>query len=221
VRSSPDVDVLIGWQRRLIVALAVIVTVVVADQLTKSWAVRRLTREPCSVPDACIDVVGSLRFRLSFNPGAAFSSFTGGGPVLGVIAFFMTIYLVYLTVTSSDRVLRWLFPVVAGGAVGNLWDRVFRADDGLLSGKVVDFIDLQFWPIFNVADMAIVCGIIGVAFRLITHPVDETTADAAESTTATGDSVPAAASDDSVPAAASDDSALAAASDDSDNGDPP
>lgn len=148
-----------------------IVAVVVADQLTKSWAVRRLTREPCSVPDACIDIIGPLRFRLSFNPGAAFSSFTGGGPVLGVIAFFMTIYLVYLSVTATDAALRWLFPIVGGGATGNLWDRVFRAEDGFLSGEVVDFIDVQFWPIFNIADIAVVCGVIAVALRLLTQPL--------------------------------------------------
>lgn len=172
MRPPPDINVLTSPRRRLITALAVISTIVLADQLSKSWAVGRLTREPCSVPEACIDLVGSLRFRLSFNPGAAFSSFTGGGPVLGVVAFFMTIYLVYLSVTSSDAVLRWLFPVVGGGAVGNLWDRVFRADDGFLSGKVVDFIDLQFWPIFNVADMAVVGGVIAVAFRLFTQPLE-------------------------------------------------
>lgn len=152
--------------------MAVIISIVLVDQLTKAWAVNRLTRESCSVPDACIEIIGSLRFRLSFNPGAAFSSFTGGGPVLGVIAFLMTVYLVYLSVTSADAVLRWLFPIVGGGAVGNLWDRVFRADDGFLSGKVVDFIDLQFWPIFNVADMAIVVGVALVALRLFTQPIE-------------------------------------------------
>lgn len=146
--------------------------IVLADQLSKSWAVNRLSRESCSVPDACIDVIGSLRFRLTFNPGASFSSFTGGGPVLGVIAIFMTIYLIYLAVTSADRVLRWLFPVVGGGALGNLWDRAFRADDGLLSGKVVDFIDLQFWPIFNIADIAVVGGVIVIAIRLFTQPLE-------------------------------------------------
>lgn len=172
MRPSPDIDVLTSPRRRLITALVVISTIVLADQLSKAWAVRGLTREPCSVPDACIDVIGSLRFRLSFNPGAAFSSFTGGGPVLGVVAFLMTIYLLYLSVTSADAVLRWLFPVVGGGAVGNLWDRVFRADEGFLSGKVVDFIDLQFWPIFNVADMAVVGGVIAVAFRLFTQPLE-------------------------------------------------
>ena len=172
--------------------MAIAAAVIAADQLTKTWAVRRLSRESCSVPDACIDLIGSLRFRLSFNPGAAFSSFTGGGPVLGVIAMAMTVYLLYLTVTASDRVLRWVFPIVAGGAVGNLADRIFRADDGFLSGKVVDFIDLQFWPIFNVADMAIVGGVIVVAIRLVFFPeasapasADEVTGEAAADADAT------------------------------------
>jgi len=180
VRSSPDVDVLIDHRRRLLSAAAIVASIVLVDQLTKSWAVRNLTRESCSVPDACIDIVGSLRFRLSFNPGAAFSSFTGGGPVLGVIAFVMTIYLVYLSVTSLDRTLSIFFAVVAGGALGNLYDRIARADDGFLSGKVVDFIDLQFWPIFNVADMAVVGGIAVVAVMLVRQqPESATVADEA------------------------------------------
>ena len=52
-----------------------------------------------------------------------------------------------------------------GGAIGNLVDRLFRGD-GWLARPVVDFIDLQWWPIFNVADMAIVVG--GVLLLVIT-----------------------------------------------------
>jgi signal peptidase II len=48
--------------------------------------------------------------------------------------------------------------LVAGGALGNLIDRAFRAGDGFLGGGVVDFIDLQWWPVFNLADAAIVVG---------------------------------------------------------------
>jgi signal peptidase II len=48
--------------------------------------------------------------------------------------------------------------LVAGGALGNLIDRAFRAGDGFLGGGVVDFIDLQWWPVFNLADAAIVLG---------------------------------------------------------------
>ena len=48
--------------------------------------------------------------------------------------------------------------LVIGGAIGNVLDRLFRAGDGFLGGAVVDFIDLQWWPVFNVADMAITVG---------------------------------------------------------------
>jgi signal peptidase II len=139
---------------------------VAADQATKQWAVNRLDRSPCSVEGSCIDLFWTLRFRLSFNSGAAFSSFTGGGSVLGVIAIAMSVYLAVLASRSTDSWSPWVFGTIIGGAVGNLTDRVFRADDGLLSGAVVDFIDFQFWPIFNVADIAIVGGVIVLAGRL-------------------------------------------------------
>jgi signal peptidase II len=48
---------------------------------------------------------------------------------------------------------------VLGGALGNLVDRAFRAGDGILGGHVVDFVDLQWWPVFNVADTALWVGI--------------------------------------------------------------
>ena len=48
--------------------------------------------------------------------------------------------------------------LVIGGAIGNMLDRLFRDGDGFLGGAVVDFIDLQWWPVFNVADMAITVG---------------------------------------------------------------
>ncbi len=159
-------------RRSLATAVAVAFALIVVDQLTKEWALRALDDAPCRVDGACIDVIWTLRFNLTFNPGASFSSFTGGGPVLGVIATGMTIYLLWLAANTVDRWLIVLFGLVAGGAVGNLADRVFRADDGFLSGEVVDFIDFQFWPIFNVADMAVVGGVIGLMFRLWTTERD-------------------------------------------------
>lgn len=139
--------------------------VLVADQLAKWWALARLEPGRCT-PDTCIDVVGPLRFHLAFNPGAAFSSFTGGGPVLGALAVVMSVYLVHLARQTTDPIAHAAFAAVAGGAVGNVMDRVRRADDGFLSGEVVDFIDLQFWPIFNVADMAVVGGVAVLMVRL-------------------------------------------------------
>jgi signal peptidase II len=50
--------------------------------------------------------------------------------------------------------------LIAGGALGNLADRAFRAGDGFMGGAVIDFIDVQWWPVWNVADMALVFGVI-------------------------------------------------------------
>ena len=63
---------------------------------------------------------------------------------------------------------------VLGGAVGNLVDRIFR-DDGWLRGSVVDFIDFQWFPIFNVADIAVnVGGAIFVLWSLFSRSPAET-----------------------------------------------
>jgi signal peptidase II len=49
--------------------------------------------------------------------------------------------------------------MIVGGALGNVLDRAFRSGGGgILSGSVVDFIDFQWWPVFNVADMAVTVG---------------------------------------------------------------
>jgi signal peptidase II len=61
--------------------------------------------------------------------------------------------------------------LVAGGALGNLLDRLLRSGgDGLVGGHVVDFIDLQWWPVFNVADMGIVGGAILLALLSFRAP---------------------------------------------------
>ena len=57
---------------------------------------------------------------------------------------------------ESHRVRRW-DAVILGGALGNLIDRVARADDGPLSGQVIDFIDVSWYAVFNVADIFVVC----------------------------------------------------------------
>lgn len=133
--------------------------VLVVDQATKGWAVSRLAVGSCT-PETCIDVVGSLRFRLHYNTGASFSFGEGLGPVIGLIAIGMSVYLIWLARSATHRIQVVLFGAIAGGAVGNLADRLFRASDGILSGGVVDFIDFQWWPIFNIADVAIVGGVV-------------------------------------------------------------
>jgi signal peptidase II len=130
--------------------LAIAAAVVLVDQLTKQWALEALDDGP-------IDVVWTLRFNLAFNTGMAFSQATGIGPIIGVVALVVIVGLLVSVGRSSSRLYPWAVGLIIGGAIGNLADRLFR-DPGWLRGAVVDFIDLQWWPIFNVADIGITVG---------------------------------------------------------------
>ena len=65
--------------------------------------------------------------------------------------------------------------LVLGGAAGNLADRAFRAGDGFLGGAVIDFIDAQWYPVFNVADMAVVGGALLLLFATARYRETEIT----------------------------------------------
>ena len=136
---------------RLAYLIATAAVVVAIDQLTKWWALNALD-------DRTIDLFWTLRFRLVFNTGAAFSLIDGLGPVLGLGAVIIVGVLLWIGRVSPDRRTAVALGAIAGGALGNLSDRLFREGDGFLGGAVVDFIDVQFWPVWNVADMAIVVG---------------------------------------------------------------
>lgn len=120
------------------------------DQITKHWAVSSLN------DGRVVDVLGSLRFNLSFNRGMAFSQGTGIGPIIGVIGMLVVVYLL-IGMRRSSVSGAWFVGLVAGGAAGNIVDRLFRGE-AWLHGAVVDFIDLQWWPVFNIADAAICIG---------------------------------------------------------------
>jgi signal peptidase II len=130
---------------------AVAAVVIAIDQLTKTWAVNTLvTRD--------IDLVGSLRLHLARNRGAAFSVGFGGGGVVAILAIAVVVVLIAVGRSLDTRVGVLSLGLVLGGALGNIADRVFRDGSGFLGGAVVDFIDLQWWPVFNVADMAVSVG---------------------------------------------------------------
>lgn len=123
------------------------------DQASKSWAVHRLS------DGSTIDLLGSLRFNLAFNSGAAFSRGTGFGPLIALLAIGIVVVLIWTSRSSTGRLTSVAMGLVLGGAVGNLSDRLLReGPGGFLGGAVVDFIDLQWWPIFNIADSAVVVG---------------------------------------------------------------
>jgi len=136
--------------RRYALVGGVAAAVVVADQLSKWRAVDRLSRGP-------ITVVGSVRLALTRNSGGAFGLGSGVVPVV-VLAFIALVVVLFVVGRSVDRAATAVaLGLVLGGAVGNLADRLFRSP-GFGRGAVVDFVDLRWWPVFNVADAAITCG---------------------------------------------------------------
>lgn len=130
------------------------VAVFVVDQLTKWWALNALA-------DESIGVVWTLQLRLAHNSGAAFSfgAGTGWGRWIPVVALGVVAYIVWQGRLIESRPGAVAIGMVIGGALGNLSDRLLRAGgDGFFQGRVVDFIDFQWWPVFNVADMGVVIG---------------------------------------------------------------
>ena len=139
--------------RRLGLIASIAALVLLADQATKRWAIDNLS------DGQIVEVVGSLQFNLSYNTGVAFSlgSGKGIGPWISVLAV-VVVVAVSFGATSRVTIGAVASGLISGGALGNLLDRAFRGDDGFLHGAVIDFIDLQWWPIFNIADAAIVVG---------------------------------------------------------------
>jgi len=135
---------------RLIVA-AIAVLIIALDQITKHWAVSTL------VPSEPRHVVWTLQWNLTFNRGMAFSAGQGAGVVIGLIAIVVVIVVSIAVAKATSRLAVVAAGFVVGGALGNVIDRLFRGE-GWMRGAVVDFVDFQWFPIFNVADMAINVG---------------------------------------------------------------
>lgn len=148
--DGPSVRAEVGSRGRRL-AFVVVAAVVVADQVTKAWAVSALDDGPISV------IGTTLELRLGFNTGGAFSLFGDYGVVLALLAVAMVVVLIRMVRRSDDIWTIGALALVLGGALGNLSDRVFRAP-GFLRGAVVDFIHIDPIPTFNLADSALTVG---------------------------------------------------------------
>jgi signal peptidase II len=138
--------------RRMGVLVAVAVAVLALDIATKSIIVATLS------PTHIVRLLGGfLHLRQDRNPGAAFSFAPGLTILFSLIA--VTVIVVILRSSRRIRSVPWAVTLglLLGGATGNLVDRIFRAP-GLFRGWVVDWIQIPHWPVFNLADSAIVCG---------------------------------------------------------------
>ncbi|HEX7131818.1 MAG TPA: signal peptidase II [Iamia sp.] len=148
---------------------AIAAGLLLVDQLSKHWALNRLS------DGRVVESVGSLQFSLTWNTGASFSvgSDLELGPYIALLALVVVGWLL-LSGHTVSRLGAVAAGMVAGGAIGNLLDRAFRSgpagtEAGFMGGAVVDFVDLQWWPIFNVADMGVVGGALLLVVASIVH----------------------------------------------------
>lgn len=158
----------VGRRRgRLLAVLTALAAVLYAsDVITKTVALRTLEGEP-----PLVVIPGVLQFRLIFNSGAAFSIGTGMTLVLTLIAAGVVVAIIRAARKLGSLPWAITLGMLLGGALGNLTDRLLRYPSGFgrstqLQGHVVDFVEvlpgnfpvIDYFPIFNVADSAIVCG---------------------------------------------------------------
>jgi signal peptidase II len=141
-------------RRRLRLLLSVAAVVLLLDVVTKVLAVKLLT------PQQPVSIIGdTVTWTLVRNSGAAFSMGTSYTWVLTLVATGVVIGIIWM---GRRLVSPWWalgLGMILGGALGNLVDRFFRSP-GPLRGHVVDFLSIGWWPVFNVADPAVVGGAI-------------------------------------------------------------
>lgn len=136
-------------RKRLSVVAVESTAIVVVDQLVKALVRQNLQA------GAPIDVFHNvLSWNLTRNSGAAFGLFPTGGAFFVAVA----VSVVVVILANHSRLSRAPWPtrsavaLIAGGAMGNALDRIRL-------GYVTDFVDLHWWPVFNIADSAIVLGV--------------------------------------------------------------
>ncbi len=122
----------------------------VLDLATKLWAVNTLSDR------SNIKVIGDF-FQLTLvrNPGAAFSVAEGATIFLTLFGFLVMGVIFYYSTKITSRGWSVVLGLAMGGILGNLVDRVFR-EPGVLRGHVIDWLQIPNWPVFNIADTAIV-----------------------------------------------------------------
>lgn len=133
----------------------VVLGVLLLDRGTKMWVVQTLA------PAESLPVVPDI-LHLTYvrNSGAAFGLLRDQRVLLVAVATVLTVLLIFYARQVTAPWARFGLGLLVGGALGNLVDRI-------LEGAVIDFIDFRIWPVFNVADSAIVIGVILAAGYLL------------------------------------------------------
>lgn len=158
--------------RNWLILLGVATLTLVADRVTKTVIINNLMpNEPWQPPATVLQRIASLTYTT--NTGAAFGLFPNQGVFFIVIAILVVTAIIYYYrhLPAGYGLTRLALGMQLGGALGNLVDR-------LRQGYVVDFVDLNFWPlhnwpVFNVADSAIVIGVCLLALCMLREGVEE------------------------------------------------
>lgn len=121
--------------------------VLILDRLSKWWIMENM-----NVGDSWALINDIVNIRFIQNKGAAFGILQGGGilfVIMAVVVIIATIY--FIRKYQLPPLAHYSLGLIVGGALGNLIDRI-------IYGSVVDFISVGWFPVFNLADSAIVCG---------------------------------------------------------------
>ena len=147
-----------SWQQMAIVLIVALI-VILLDQASKRFIEANIVYNTSWMP---LDWLAPY-FQITHigNTGIAFGLFSGGGMIFALVALFVTGAIFYFayTLPSGYIAMRIILGVILGGAIGNLIDR-------LRQGYVTDFLDFGPWPVFNVADMAVVFGALALAIMM-------------------------------------------------------
>ena len=146
--------------KKNLIIFSIIIFIFFLDLITKNYALSSL------IINHSISINNFLNFTLAFNHGAAFSflSDAGGWQRWFFIIFSLIVILIITYILVKEKNSQYIaFSFVIGGAIGNLYDRI-------LYGYVIDFIEFHYnsfyWPIFNIADIAISIGIILLLYSM-------------------------------------------------------
>ncbi len=138
--------------RHWFLLVSVVALVLLADQISKAYVAAHLPLHDSWAPVQALEEV--FRFTHVRNTGAAFGLFPQGGIVFLIIAIIVSVIILYYyrQVPADAWLIRLALGLQLGGALGNALDR-------LRQGYVVDFFDVSYWPVFNVADSCVVLGV--------------------------------------------------------------
>lgn len=126
------------------------------DRISKIWVLSYLK------PKVNIDILPFFKLTYVQNTGAAFGSFQNGNTILIFVSIIILFALIKYRkeLFTLGKLASWGWLFIIGGALGNLYDRIFL-------GSVVDFINFVVWPVFNVADSFITVGAIMLALCIL------------------------------------------------------